>query len=81
MYASVNLFLENYVRNVVMVTSDNKDDFIYEVFVNYASEVFSYTYIFLIFMSVITAFAVPVDRGIAVFRFLMFFFGVVMMYR
>lgn len=46
--------------------------------VDYITGMFQYTYILLIVMCIITSFAVPVDRGIGIFRFLMFFFGVVM---
>lgn len=49
-----------------------------KVLTDYASDIFSYTYIILIVLCLITSFAVPVDRGIGIFRFLMFFFGVVM---
>jgi hypothetical protein len=43
------------------------------------SAIFSYMYIALIFMAIVISLTVPVERGIAYFKFLMSFFGILLL--
>jgi chitin synthase len=61
-------------------TYDTEGSFLNNMFnSSFISDLFDYVYIGLIVMAIIISLTTPVDRGISYFKFLMAFFGVLLL--
>ncbi len=80
MYASITIFLKQEFTSIMTTTYDAEGSFLNNLFSSsFITDFFDYMYIALIVMAIIISLTTPVDRGIAYFKFLMGFFGVLLL--